>query len=442
MPMRIIPRFLLCLVFAAFVIAPAVAGPKIEKVRSPGGIEAWLVHEPAIPIVAMEVVWRDAGEKRAPASKAGITGVLAAMLDEGAGDLDSQAFAERQQDNGISLGFNADLDHFSFNLRTLSKNTGIAFELIRLALTQPRFDAESLDRVKRQIEMQLVREQEQPGTIASRTLYAAAFPDHPYGRPSRGTAETVTGVTADDLRAYLKKELTRDRLIIGVVGDITAEKLAASLDSLFGGLTATGEPVAVPERAPELRERPIVVERDLPQSVVQFIGKGVRRDDPDFYAAYVMNYMLGGGGFNSRLTTEVREKRGLAYSVYSYLVPMRESGVWAGGVATRNDQVAESLRIIRAELDRMRREGPEAQELAEAKTYINGSFPLQLSSNGAIAGTLVGMQLAGLGTEYIEERPKLINAVTAEDVRRVAERLLDPSKLLVVVVGKPVGLGG
>lgn len=435
-------RVLVTAVLLAFATLPAAAGPKIEMVKSPGGIEAWLVREPSIPIIAMEVVWRDAGEKRAPANQGGIAALLATMLGEGAGDLNSQAFAERQQDNGISVGFGAERDHFSLSLRALSRNADIAFDLATLALTRPRFDDEALERVKRSIATQLIRDQEQPGTIAATTLYATAFPGHPYGRPQRGTAESVSGLGRGDLEAFLKRELTRDRLVIGVVGDLTAEQLGPVLDRMFGSLGAKGEPIAVTEQPPALRERPIVVERELPQSVVQFMGQGVRRDDPDFYAAYVMNYILGGGGFNSRLTVEVREKRGLAYSVYSYLVPMRESGIWSGGVATRNDQVAESLRIIRAELDRMRREGPGEQELAEAKTFLNGSFPLQLSSNSAIASTLVAMQIAGLGPNYIDERPQLINAVTADDIRRVAQRLLDPAKLLVVVVGRPVGLGG
>lgn len=437
-PVRVFAALALLLLAAL----PAAAGPKIEMVKSPGGIEAWLVREPSIPIIAMEVVWRDAGEKRAPANQAGIGGLLAAMLGEGAGDLSSQAFAERQQDNGIAVSFGADRDHFSLSLRSLARNADTAFELAELALTRPRFDDEALERLKRSIATQLIRDQEQPGAIASTTLYATAFPGHPYGRPQRGTAESVSALGRDDLKAFLANELTRDRLVIGVVGDITAEQLGPVLDRLFGSLKAKGAPVATTEQPPALRERPIVVDRDLPQSVVQFMGRGVRRDDPDYYAAYAMNYILGGGGFNSRLTVEVREKRGLAYSVYSYLVPMRESGIWSGGVATRNDQVAESLRVIRAELDRMRKEGPGEKELAEAKTFLNGSFPLQLSSNSAIAGTLVGMQLADLGPDYIDERPKLINAVTAEDIRRIAERLLDPSKLLVVVVGRPVGLGG
>lgn len=438
-------QFRLLATFALLILAalPATAGPKIEMVKSPGGIEAWLVREPSIPIVAMEVVWRDAGEKRAPANQAGVGGLLATMLGEGAGDLNSQAFAERQQDNGISVSFGADRDHFSMSLRALSRNADTAFELAELALTRPRFESEALERVKRSVATQLIRDQEQPGAIASITLYATAFPSHPYGRPQRGTAESVSALARSDLQAFLKDELTRDRLVIGVVGDISAEQLGPVLDRLFGSLKAKGVPVTVTEQPPALlRERPIVVDRDLPQSVVQFMGRGVRRDDPDFYAAYVMNYILGGGGFNSRLTVEVREKRGLAYSVYSYLVPMRESGIWQGGVATRNDQVAESLRVIRAELDRMRLEGPGEKELAEAKTFLNGSFPLQLSSNSAIAGTLAAMQLADLGPDYIDERPKLIDAVTADDIRRVAERLLDPSKLLVVVVGRPVGLGG
>jgi len=433
------------LVVFAFLIAclgTAQAGPKIERVISPGGIEAWLVHEPSIPIIAMEVLWRDAGEKVVPEAQGGLASLLSALMTEGAGDLDAQAFAGALQERGIRLSFGADRDHFSMSLRTVSGEAPSAFDLAAMAMKQPRIDADSLARLKRSTAVALIREQEQPGAIASRALYAAAFPDHSYGRPPRGTPESVQALTRADMVAFKETQLTRDRLVIGVVGDIRAEQLGAALDKMFGGLAAAAPEREVTDRAPQGRQKPIVIERDMPQSVVQFLGKGVRRDDPDYYAAYVMNYILGGGGFNSRLTLEVREKRGLAYSVYTYLMPFRESGFWSGGVGTKNEQVAESLRIIRAEFERMRSDGVSEEELANAKTFLNGSFPLQLSSNAAIAGTLVSIQLYDLGMDFLEKRAALIDAVTLEDVRRAARRLLDPANLLIVVVGQPVGLGG
>lgn len=423
-------------------IASAAAGPKIERVVSPGGIEAWLVHEPSIPIIALEAVWRDAGDKIVPDAQAGLAPLLSALMTEGAGDLDVQAFAAALQESGIGLSFGADRDHFSMSLRTLGAEAGKAFDLAALALAKPRIDAESLARLKRSTAVALVREQEQPNAIATRALYAAAFPDHAYGRPPRGTPESVQAMTRGDLLGFKDRELSRDRLVIGVVGDIKADQLGAALDKIFGGLPAASASREVVERAPVGNVKPIVIERDMPQSVVQFLNIGVRRNDPDYYAAYVMNYILGGGGFNSRLTVEVREKRGLAYSVYSYLIPLREAGIWQGGVGTKNEQAGESLRIIKAELDRMRNEGVSADELANAKTFLNGSFPLQLSSNAAIAGTLVSMQLYHLGADFLDKRADFINAVTLEDVRRVAKRLLDPANMLVVVVGKPAGLGG
>ncbi len=435
---RLLSAFVLLLVAAG----SAAAAPKIERVVSPGGIEAWLVHEPSIPIVALEAVWRDAGEKIVPEAQAGLAPLLSALMTEGAGDLDAQAFAAALQGSGIGLSFGADRDHYSMSLRTLSAEAGKAFDLAALALSKPRIDGESLARLKRSTAVALIREQEQPNTIATRRLYATAFPDHPYGRPPRGTPESVQALTREDLLAFKERELTRDRLVVGVVGDIKAEQLGPALDRIFGGLTATGSKREVVERAPAGETKPIVIERDIPQSVMQFLSTGVRRDDPDYYAAYVMNYILGGGGFNSRLTVEVREKRGLAYSVYSYLIPLRETGVWQGGVGTKNEQAGESLKVIIGELERIRSEGVTAEELANAKTFLNGSFPLQLSSNAAIAGTLVSMQLHDLGLDFLDRRAGYIDAVTLEDVRRVARRLLDPAHLLVVVVGKPAGLGG
>ncbi|MCW5750316.1 MAG: insulinase family protein [Alphaproteobacteria bacterium] len=421
---------------------PLAAQPKIERVTTALGIEAWLVREPSIPMIALEAAWRDAGWAAEPAERGGLARILATMLTEGAGELDSQAYQVRLEELAVSVSFSADRDEFRGSLRTLTRNREEAFRLFGEALARPRMDSEPLERRRQQALIRLSREQEEPGSIGSRALFAAAFPDHPYGRNPSGTPESLKALSAADLDSFRQRHLGRDNLVIGVVGDIDADELRRLLEATFAGLPAKRVQVSIPDIAPALDAKPIVIPRDMPQSQVQFIGAGIGRDDPDFYAAFVMNYVLGGGGFNSRLMEEVREKRGLAYSVNAYLAPMRHSAIHIGSFGTQNERAAEALDVVRRELRRMRDEGMSEQELQNAKTYLNGSFPLQLSSNSRIAGMLLRMQIDRLGIDYVEKRPGHIDAVTLEDIRRVARRLLDPDNLLVVVVGKPVGIGG
>ena len=414
---------------------------KITRVKSPGGIEAWLVSEPSIPMLSMEVVWRG-GSALDPMGREGLAEVAAAVLDEGAGEYDSQAFQTRLDDRAIELRFSADRDFFRANIRTLSEHRGEALRLLNLAMTAPRFDAEPLERIRRQIQVRITRNADDPDAIAGRTWYSTAFPNHPYGRRPDGSGQSIAAIAAADLRGFAARRLARDNMVVGVVGDISAADLGPLLDSTFGALPAKSEPVAVPAREPAARKDPLVVQKNIPQSVVIFGGPGIRRDDPDWYAAFILNYVLGGGGFASRLTEEVREKRGLAYSVHSYLQPMESSALHMGGVATRNDRVAESLDLIRAEYRRLREKGLTAEELANAKNFLTGSFPLRLSSNARIAGMLVQIQLQNLGIDYIERYASYIESVTLEQVNRVARRHFDPDKLLIVVVGQPHGLGG
>ena len=419
--------------------ATAAAATQVSRGGRPGGIEAWLVEEHSIPILSVRIAFRG-GAALDPDGKEGLANMVSGLLDEGAGELDSQAFQARLDDLAIRLSFRARLDTFTASLKTLSENTDTAFEMLQLALTAPRFDAEPVERVRRQIQVGLKRSAEDPDDIAQETWFAAAFPGHPYGRPVKGTPESVAGITTDDLRAFVPARLALDRVYIGVVGDITPERLAPLLDTTLGGLPQTGTSLEADAAQPAAPGRLIVVERDIPQSVVVFGHAGLARNHPDYYAAYVMNRILGGGGFTSRLTNEVREKRGLAYSVYSYLSPFDHAALYLGRVGTENARIAEALDIIRAEFARMRDRGVTAEEFADAKRYLTGSFPLRLDSNGKIARLLVGIQLDDLGIDYIERRNDYIEAVTLADVNRVAAALLKPDELEVVVVGKPVGL--
>ena len=434
----VVRPLVLSLFFLVVTLLPARA-VEVQRVVSPGGVEAWLVEDHTNPIISLELAFRGGGALDA-AGKEGTAYLLSGLLDEGAGEFDSQAFQARLQNLSIRLSFDAGLDSFEGSLRTLTENRDTAFDLLRLALTEPRFDAEPVERIRGQILAQLKRESEDPNAIAGRTMRRLFFADHPYGRPVHGSPESLAAVTADDLRAFVADRFARDNLVIGVVGDITSEQLSGLLDSTFGGLPAEAAPIDLPEVAADGSGGVVVIDKNVPQSVVSLGQPGMKRDDPDFYTAFVVNYVLGGGGFSSRLYDEVREKRGLAYSVYSYLSPLDRSALVIAGVATANARVAESLAIIREEWARMAAEGPTAEELADAKTFLTGSYPLRQSSSGRIAGMLVGIQLDELGIDYINKRNSLIEAITLEDARRVAAELYRPEALTVVVVGRPEGI--
>lgn len=417
----------------------AAHATKIQSVRSPGGITAWLVQERTIPLLSINFSFVGGATLDDPARK-GTGNMASVLLDEGAGPYNSLAFQTKLEELAVRMSFSADRNSFSGNMRTLTANRDAAFELLRLALNEPRFEAEAVERMRRQIITGLIEDKEDPNTIGGRLWFKIAFPGHPYGPSSKGSVETVTAITSDDLRGFLVKALARDRLTIGVVGDISADELGPLLDRTFGALVPGADFKPVPEIMPQGAGVLKVVQRDIPQSRVIFGGPGLKRNDPDWYAAYVLNYVLGGGGFSSRLNEEVREKRGLAYSVYSYLYPLDHAAIHMGGVGTQNGRVADALKVIMAQLALARDKGITAVELANAKQFLNGSFPLRLTSSGRIARLLLAIQRENLGIDYLDRRADLINGVTLDAVARVAKRLLQPDNLLIVVVGKPVGL--
>jgi len=423
---------------AALLAAPVQATAPVQVLTSPGGVGYWLVEEHAIPMVALEISF-EGGAATDPEAQTGAARFLSAMLDEGAGDLDSVAFSTQAQLLAANFSFSAGRDDFSVSARMLSDNLEDSVALLRLALTAPRFDPEPLSRVRGQILSSIRSDEADPNALASKAWFAAAFPDDPYGRPRDGTLETMAALTADDLRAAHARLLTRGGARVGVVGAIGADAAGAMVDALLGALPADPPaplaPVTIAGAAGVT-----VIPFDAPQSTVIFGHEGPLRDDPDFIPAYVMNHILGGGGFSSRLTTEVREKRGLAYSTYAYLAPLDRAGLYMGGVGTANERVAESLDVIRDEWRRMAEEGVSAEELRKAKQYLTGAWPLRFDGNAKIAAMLVGLQQDGFGPEYLDQRNGLVEAVTQEDIARVAARWLKPDALRFVVVGQPEGL--
>lgn len=417
--------------------APALAEIAPVEVTSPGGIKAWLVEEHGIPFTALEIRFRGGTALDAP-GKRGAVNLMTATIEEGAAEMNAQKFAEARDALAAELKFDASVDALSVSARMLTENRTRAAELLRLALTQPRFDSDAVERVRGQVLSILRSSAKDPGEIAGREFNRLAFPDHPYGTSGEGTEASVTALTRDDILAAHKAVLARDRIYVAAVGDITPEDLGALLDHVLGGLPATGAPLPGPAKV-GLTAGVTVVDFPTPQAVVMFGQNGIERNDPDYFAAYILNDILGGEGFGSHLMTELREKRGLTYGAYTWLADYDQADLLAGQFATDNRTAGEAVDILKAEWAKAA-QGVTEVELAATKTYLTGAYPLRFDGNGPIANLLVGMQMIGLPLDYIATRNARVEAVTLADVQRVAARLIRPDQLRIVVVGQPEGL--
>ena len=417
---------------------PVRAEIDITEVTSPGGINAWLVQEESIPFVALELRFKGGASLDLP-GKRGATNLMVGLLEEGAGDLDSRAFSERAESLAASFDFDIGDDAVSISARFLVENQDEALALLRDAITQPRFDQDAIDRVKAQIVSVIRSDAQDPDNLVGVAFDTMVFGDHPYGSAIEGTEDSIAALTRDDLIEAHKGALARDRVYVGAAGDISAEELAVVLDKLLADLPETGTPQASAVDV-STKAGVTVVPFDVPQSVAIFGHEGIARDDPDFFPAFVLNEILGGGGFEARLMEEVREKRGLTYGVYSYLVPKDHASLYLGRVSSANDRIAEAIQVIRDEWSKMAETGVTEEELEVAKTYLTGVYPLRFDGNGPIANILVGMQMDDLPVDYVNTRNAKIEAITLDDIKRVAARVLKPKALHFVVVGQPEGL--
>jgi len=413
--------------------APSHAATKIQRLVSPGGIEAWFVQDATVPLIAMEYAFKG-GSSQDPAGKPGTGNLVAGLLDEGAGDLDSKTFHERLDRRAIELSFASTRDYFRGSLRMLKDNKDEAFDLLQLALTSARFDLADVERIRAQVISGLRRETTNPSSLASRKFLEVAFGDHPYGRPSNGTLDSVPDINVSDMKAYAGRIIAKDTLRISVVGDIDADTLGKLLDKTFGGLPAKSSLTPVAEIQAALPPQRAFVPLDVPQTVVMFGGPGIRRHDPNFMTGYVVNHILGGGS-SSRLYKEVREKRGLAYSISESLLWMDRSALFIGNTGTRADRAGETVDAIEKEIRRIAEDGPTQKELDEAKSYLKGSQMLALDTSSKLAAALLQYQLDRLPIDYIERRNALVDAVTLDDAKKAAQQLWGKG-LLTVIVGR------
>jgi zinc protease len=419
--------------------APRSRAASVQSIVSPGGIEAWLVEDYAVPLVALEFALMG-GASQDPQSKPGVATLLAGLFDESAGPYDSDAFHRALEEQAVELSFSADRDFLSGRMYTLARNKAQAFELLHLAVAEARLEAGDFERVKSQIVAGLKRELNDPDQAASRAFRRFAYPDHPYGMPVRGDLDTLPQISRTDVIDMRAATFARDNLKIAAVGAIDAETLGQYLDHVFGTLPEKASLAPVADVAFSGAGTRRVVDLDVPQATIRFGRQGIARMDKDFIAATVVNHVLGGGVFSARLFKEVREKRGLAYSVYSQLAAQDHAAMLIGGTSTKNERAAESMQVIEAEIRSLAEAGPTEEELDKAKKYLIGSYALRFDTSSKIASHLARLQAEGYGVDYLDERNRLIAAVTMDDAKRAAKRLFGDASLLVAVVGRPVGM--
>lgn len=429
---------LLVILMAVSLTAPqrAQAAVNVQERTSPGGLSYWLVEDSTIPLVAVRFAFEGAGAIQDPAERAGVANLLSGLLDEGAGEYDSLAFQTLLEDNAIRLSFDTTHDNFSGELTVLADTMELGTQLLALALNEPRFDQDAIDRIRGQVAAGLRRDLNDPESIASRLSSQTFFPDHPYARASQGTLETLPLITGEDIAAHHQAGLAQDNIRIAIVGDITSEAADRFVDNAFGSLPQTTNLAAVEDiSVPSGVEAQEV--QDNAQTVIRFAIPGLDRDDPDFLTAFVMNHIVGGGTFSSRMFKEVRQERGLTYSVFTYLAARDHAPMFGGGASTRPERAQETLDVMRDVIAQFVADGPTDQELSEAKDYLVGSYPLRFDSSQKIAQQLVGMQMENIPISYMAERAELIRAITVDDIKRVAERILN-APLSLVIVGQPL----
>jgi len=422
---------------ALLMLLPAEAA-KVKPVATVPGVTLWLSEDHSLPVIALSATF-PAGSAYDPSGKSGMAALAAYLLNEGAGAMTAGAYQDALAAHGIKLEVTPSRDYMTVTLITLSPNAKEAFRLLGLALGKPRFDYDAVTRVRLQMMQSLDQEHEDPYTVAEKGFHSLYFGPYTYGRPVDGDTRGLASIPASDLHAFAKTHWVRAGLKIAVSGDITAAALAPLVQSSFGTLSDVAPPLPPPPIRPGAPGLHILA-MDVPQPAVVFGQSGPLRSDRDYITAMIANYILGGAGSGSRLTRELREQRGLTYDVSTELVPYRRVGLLMGTVSTRRSAVRQTVALVRETFRKFAADGPTKEELADAKLYLNGSFPLSFTSNADIAAQLNLFQQLELPLDYLDRRSGLIDSVSLADVRRVARQLFDPAGLTIVVAGSlPTG---
>ncbi len=408
----------------------------VQKIVSPKGIEIWLIEDHRLPILSLAFAFRG-GMSLDPPDKAGLANFVSDVLDEGAGSRDSEAYQTALADNSISLGFSAARDSLNGSIKTLTTHRDLVAELLHDALTSPHLEPKDVERMRDGIAAEIKRNMANPEWVAQRNFNNTLYHGQPYGQPGFGSLDTLAKITPDDLRGYVKGHFGRDQLLVTATGDIDAKTLGDLADKIFGDLPEKTADISQPDVKPQGLGQLYVIDKPIPESVLLLGAAGLKRDDPDWYAAEIMNYALGGGGFNSRLMEEVRAKNALTYGISSSLVPYQHSGLIIINGSTKNEDAGKALTLVKQQLSLMQTGGITDSELRDAKIYLTGSIPLSMTSTMSVADTLLSLRLDRLPSDFLGQIDAKLNAVTRADVARVAKRLLDPAGFAFFVLGQP-----
>jgi zinc protease len=430
-------RLLWCAALIPILLsAPRAQGgtPPAQYDRLANGATLIVSEQANLPIVIVQVTL-DAGARLDPPDKAGLASLTADLLTEGTTKRSASEISDAVDCLGASLSTDADTDYASVGLGVLKKDLPAGLDLLTDIVLHPKFAEAEIARRREAVLAGIRSAEDNPGTVAQKAFQRTLFGSGPYGHPVEGTAESVPRITRGDIQAFYARYYHPGRAIITVVGDVATAEIRAQLESALAAWNGgAGEPFQYPAFTMPA-QRLVTIDKPITQANIILGERGVARDNPDYYALTVMNYILGGGGFSSRLLDNIRTQGGLAYSVASFFTVNKSPGSFQVVMQTKSASAAEAIKRARAEIDRIRREPVEDAELSEAKRYLTGSFPLRLDSDRKIAGFLSQVELYGLGRDYADTYAQRINALTKDDVLRVAQKYIDPDRLILVVVG-------
>jgi zinc protease len=438
--MRKLSRGILPILAICWLAVPATASMVPQRSVLGNGIVLLTSEQRALPMVSIELLI-DAGSRHDAPKQEGLANLTARLLTYGTQRRSALQISETLDFIGAGLSAGCGEDLATVSMTVLKKDLATGLKLLAEVLTQSTFPQEEIDRQKQAIIASIKAREENPGDIAQKRFAAALYPQSPYGRPVEGSEASVKGLEQQSLRAFYERYYRPNGTILSVVGDVSHQEIAQALNEAFRSWTK-GEPATSPVAPSKVGSAEnIRVNKDLTQANIILGHEGVGRENPDFYAIQVMNYILGGGGFASRTLDSIRNERGLAYSVYSYFSAEKGHGTFELVMQTKNETVLEAIRIAEAEIHRMREELVTEGELSDAKDYLTGSFPLRFDTNRKVANFLAQVEYFQLGLNYPERYPDLIRRVTREDVRRVAQTYLKPEKLITVIVANQKKIG-
>ena len=428
-------RFLIVSIVFFFFSANKSIAIDFKSLKTDSGIKFWLVEDKSLPLISLSFLFKG-GSSLDPGGKEGVTNLMTSLLDEGSDNFSASEFKLAMRENGVKISYSASKEKINGTFQVVKSQIQEGFWLLHESLNKPLFQLDKINEVKSQIEASIKIDQSNISTIASDKFNDFFFINNKLGKTVKGNLDSLSKIKRLDILKSFEKSITKNNLVIGIAGDINSELAKKYIDYVFGNLPINNsiKPIST---LPDLRNGVEIFEIDTPQTTVVFGQRGLSRNNKDYFSARIANYILGGGGFQSRLYKEIRERNGLVYSIYSYLLPFERTGIIIGGFQTRNENVKNTIQKVRDEWINIRVNGISKKELANAKTYFKGSFSRNLTSTVSIANLLMIVQYYDLGEDYFANRDLIIDNVKLNHVNKLVKNLFDNDKLFFMVVGKP-----